>query len=62
MIRLNNRQINILEKITLGGEVSSSDVFSYLNERVSLITVKRDLDYLTTLKYLERKEQDQLFT
>ncbi len=55
MIRLNNRQINILEKITLGGEVSSSDVFSYLNERVSLITVKRDLDYLTTLKYLERK-------
>lgn len=55
MIRLNNRQINILEKITINEGVSSSDVFNSLKENVSLVTIKRDLDYLTNLKYLERR-------
>lgn len=54
MDQLNKRQIDILEKISTE-KVSSSDVFKVFNQEVSLVTIKRDLDYLVLLKYLERK-------
>lgn len=55
MNQLNNRQIDILEKISTEEGVSSSDIFKALNQKISLITIKRDLDNLVLLKYLERK-------
>lgn len=55
MNQLNQRQIDILEKIPTKEGVSSSDIFKTLNQKVSLVTIKRDLDNLVLLKYLERK-------
>ena len=57
MDKLNNRQLNILEKIPFNKDFSSSDILGFINkqQKVSLITVKRDLDYLVELKYLRRK-------
>ncbi|MFA6301076.1 MAG: Fic family protein [Candidatus Paceibacterota bacterium] len=57
MNKLNNRQLNILEKIILNKDFSSSDVLDLVNkkQKVSLITIKRDLDYLTNAEYLKRK-------
>jgi len=55
MDQLNQRQIDILEKIPTKEGVSSSDIFKILNQKVSLVTIKRDLDSLVLLKYLERK-------
>lgn len=55
MDQLNQRQIDILEKIPTKEGVSSSDIFKTLNQKVSLVTIKRDLDNLVLLKYLERK-------
>lgn len=55
MDQLNKRQLDILEKISTEEAVSSSEVLKALNENISLITIKRDLDYLVELKYLERK-------
>jgi len=55
MIKLNKRQINIIEKIKINDGYSSSDILKLLNEKISLITIKRDLDYLTGIKYIERK-------
>lgn len=57
MNKLNNRQLNILEETTLDEDFSSSDVLSLVNkkQKVSLITIKRDLDYLTDSEYLKRK-------
>ncbi|MCX6754610.1 MAG: Fic family protein [Candidatus Nomurabacteria bacterium] len=55
MKQLNKRQIDILEKIPTKEGVSSSDVFKTFNQKVSLITIKRDLDSLVLLKYLNRK-------
>lgn len=53
--QLNKRQVDILEKIPTKEGVSSSDIFRTLNQKVSLVTIKRDLDNLVLLKYLERK-------
>lgn len=55
MDQLNQRQIDILEKIPTKEGVSSSDIFKTLSQKVSLITIKRDLDNLVLLKYLKRK-------
>lgn len=55
MDKLNKRQIDILEKFPKEEGVSSSDIFKTFNQKVSLITIKRDLDNLVLLKYLERK-------
>jgi len=55
MDNLNKRQINILEKFPEEGEVSSSYILKILGEKVSLITIKRDLESLVSSKYLERK-------
>jgi Fic family protein len=55
MDNLNKRQVDILEKFPKEGSVSSSDIFKILGQKVSLVTIKRDLDNLVLLKYLERK-------
>jgi Fic family protein len=55
MNQLNKRQIDILEKIPTKEGVSSSDIFRIIDQKVSLVTIKRDLDSLVLLKYLERK-------
>jgi Fic family protein len=55
MNNLNKRQVDILEKFPREGGISSSDIFKVLGQKVSLITIKRDLDNLVILKYLERK-------
>jgi len=55
MTQLNQRQIDILEKIPTEKVVSSSGILKLLNQKISLITIKRDLDHLVVLKYLERK-------
>ncbi|OGI94465.1 hypothetical protein A3A03_02825 [Candidatus Nomurabacteria bacterium RIFCSPLOWO2_01_FULL_40_18] len=55
ILQLNIRQTEILEKIQPKKLVSSSEVFKLLDSGVSLVTVKRDLEYLVGLKYLERK-------
>lgn len=55
MKNINKRQIDILENFPEKGNVSSSDVFKIFGEKVSLITIKRDLEGLVSLKYLERK-------
>ncbi len=52
---MSKRQINILEKFPEEGKISSSDILKILGEKVSLITIKRDLESLVVLKYLERK-------
>jgi len=54
MNQLNKRQFDILEKISTKETLSSSDVLKVLNEKISLITIKRDLEYLVKLKYLTR--------
>lgn len=54
MFDLNKRQVNILNKMPEEMGISSSDIFKLLNENFSLITIKRDLDYLVEIKYLER--------
>lgn len=54
MIRINERQLNILEKISDQKSISSSDIRKILNQKISLVTIKRDLDHLVDLKYLER--------
>jgi len=55
MNKISKRQADILEKITTDKGFSSSDILKLLNQSISLITIKRDLDYLTSIKYLERK-------
>jgi Fic family protein len=57
MNKLNNRQLNILEGMFLNRDFSSSTIFNFINkkQKVSLITIKRDLDYLVDYKYLKRK-------
>lgn len=55
MSQLNQRQNNILEKITIAEAVSSSGVLRLFKQKVSLVTIKRDLENLVELKYLERK-------
>lgn len=52
--QLNKRQIDILEQISIIDPASSSDVLNILNQKISLITIKRDLDILVEYKYLER--------
>ncbi|MDD5721415.1 MAG: Fic family protein [Candidatus Pacebacteria bacterium] len=54
---LNNRQLDILKNIKLNEEFSSSDVLGLMDkkQKVSLITIKRDLDYLSKAEYLKRK-------
>jgi len=54
MIRLNRRQTDILEKISTSTPIASSDILHILPLKVSLVTIKRDLDHLVDLKYLER--------
>jgi Fic family protein len=54
MIRLNKRQINILENISKQVPIASSDILNILTEKASLVTIKRDLEYLVDLKYIER--------
>ena len=55
MSQLNKRQLDILEKISTEETISSSDVLKVLSEKISLVTIKRDLEYLVELKYLDRK-------
>ena len=57
MDKLNERQLNILEEVTLNEDFSSSDVLDLINkkQKISLVTIKRDLDYLTDFEYLKRK-------
>ncbi len=55
MNKLNKRQIDILEKLSEEKAFSSSEVSQALKQKVSLVTIKRDLDHLVSLKYLERK-------
>lgn len=57
MNRLNSRQLDILEGMFLNEDFSSSDVFGFISkkQKVSLITIKRDLNYLVDFKYLKRK-------
>lgn len=55
MNNLNKRQVVILEKFIGDEGVSSSDVLKILGQKVSLVTIKRDLENLVLLKYLERK-------
>lgn len=59
MIRLNmyinKRQVDILEKFPEDGGASSSGILKILGQKVSLVTIKRDLESLVSLKYLERK-------
>lgn len=62
MNELNKRQINILEKISTEEGMSSSHIFEILNEKVSLVTIKRDLENLVVLKYLERKGRGRSIT
>ncbi len=52
---INKRQIDILEKFPKEKGVSSSDILKIFEQKVSLITIKRDLECLVALKYLERK-------
>jgi len=52
---INKRQIDILDKFPEEKGVSSSDILKILDQRVSLVTIKRDLESLVELKYLERK-------
>ncbi|MBI2627806.1 hypothetical protein HYW72_02650 [Candidatus Nomurabacteria bacterium] len=55
MAQLNTRQIEILEKVQPPAAISSSEIFKLLDGSVSLVTIKRDLERLSELKYLERK-------
>jgi len=57
MDQLNERQSNILEIMLFNEEFSSSDVLGFISKKrkISLITIKRDLDYLVKYKYLKRK-------
>jgi Fic family protein len=55
MNKLNKRQIDILEKFPENGSVSSSDILKILGQKISLVTIKRDLESLIIFKYLERK-------
>lgn len=55
MDNINKRQIDILEKFPKEGSVSSSDILKILGQKISLVTIKRDLESLIVLKYLERK-------
>lgn len=52
---INKRQIDILDKFPKEKGVSSSDILKIFEQKVSLITIKRDLECLVALKYLERK-------
>lgn len=52
METLNNRQIHILEIIRQKGRLSSSRIFDLLNNEVSLITIKRDTNFLLKNKYI----------
>mgnify|MGYP001570046678 CR=1 FL=1 len=57
MNKLNDRQLNILKEMKLNENFSSSDILGLINkkQKISLITIKRDLDYLTDSEYLKRK-------
>jgi Fic family protein len=55
MKQINERQIDILEKIPAEGITTSSGILKLLNQGVSLVTIKRDLENLVLLKYLDRK-------
>ena len=55
MKQLNQRQIEILEKIPTDGTMPSSGILKLLNQKTSLVTIKRDLDYLVLLNYLGRE-------
>jgi Fic family protein len=57
MKELNERQLKILEITTSEKEISSSDVFEVLNKKFPLITIKRDLSYLVSIKFLNKKGQ-----
>jgi Fic family protein len=52
---INKRQIDILEKFPEEKSLASSDVLKVLEQKISLVTIKRDLEDLVKLKYLERK-------
>lgn len=56
MSALNERQSKILEIIKQEESISSSGVFRQIsrNKKISLITIKRDLDILVNNRYLER--------
>ena len=56
MNKLNNRQLNILEMMKLDS-FSSSGVFSLIKqkEKISLVTIKRDLEFLFKNEYLKRE-------
>lgn len=56
MNQLNSRQLDILEGMFLNEDFSSSRVFDFINkkQKISLVTIKRDLDYLVDFKYLKR--------
>jgi len=57
MNKLNNRQSNILEEMILGEDFSSSEISVLVNkkQKISLVTIKRDLDYLSDSGYLKRE-------
>ncbi len=54
MNNLKKRQIDILDKFPEEGDISSSVVLNILDQKVSLVTIKRDLESLVELGYLER--------
>ncbi len=55
MKKLNERQVKILEKIPVNESISSSGVFDVLKKDVSLVTVKRDLSYLSSIGFIEKQ-------
>ena len=54
MNNLNSRQIKILEIIKPQQSIGPKEILEQLNQKVSVITVSRDLSELVELKYLQR--------
>ncbi|HPS21373.1 MAG TPA: Fic family protein [Candidatus Paceibacterota bacterium] len=56
MNKLNKRQLDILDKMPFEEKFSSSDILKIIGkkQKISLVTIKRDLDYLVSFDYLER--------
>lgn len=54
MDNLNNRQLKILEILKPEQPISPKEILEQLNQKISIVTISRDLSELTELKYLQR--------
>lgn len=54
MNNLNDRQLKILEILKPEQPISPKEILEQLNQKISIVTISRDLSELTELKYLQR--------